>query len=37
MATDHRRELAKINRIDQLIAYLRDEMDWPIGSEDLKS
>ena len=33
MSTDHRRELAKIKRFDQLIAYLRDEMGWPIASD----
>ena len=36
MPTDHRAELAKIKRFDQLIAYLRDEMDWPIDSEDFE-
>lgn len=30
MPTDHRTALAKIKRFDQLIAYLRDEMGWPI-------
>ena len=30
MPTDHREALAKIKRFDQLIAYLRDEMGWPI-------
>lgn len=30
MPTDHRAALAKIKRFDQLIAYLRDEMGWPI-------
>jgi SOS-response transcriptional repressor LexA len=30
MSTDHRARLAKIKRFDQLIAYLRDEMGWPI-------
>jgi predicted helicase len=30
MSTDHRAALAKIKRFDQLIAYLRDEMGWPI-------
>ena len=34
MPTNHRRELAKIRRFDQLVAYLRDEMGWPIGSEN---
>ncbi len=30
MSTDHRAALANIKRFDQLIAYLRDEMGWPI-------
>jgi SOS-response transcriptional repressor LexA len=30
MPTDHRAALANIKRFDQLIAYLRDEMGWPI-------
>jgi SOS-response transcriptional repressor LexA len=30
MPTDHRAKLATIKRFDQLIAYLRDEMAWPI-------
>ena len=30
MPTDHRAMLANIKRFDQLIAYLRDEMGWPI-------
>lgn len=30
MAIDHRAKLATIKRFDQLLAYLRDEMDWPI-------
>lgn len=34
MSTNHRRELARIKRFDQLVAYLRDEMDWPIEGED---
>lgn len=34
MSTDHRAKLASIKRFDQLIAYLRDEMDWPIGQSD---
>lgn len=35
MPTDHRAKLATIKRFDQLVAYLRDEMGWPIenGSE----
>src|SRR5437016_7621191 len=32
MPTDHRAVLAKIKRFDQLIAYLRDEMGWPIAN-----
>src|SRR5207247_194712 len=33
MPTDHRAVLAKIKRFDQLIAYLRDEMGWPIRQD----
>src|SRR4051794_6109172 len=36
MPTDHRAALAKIKRFDQLIAYLRAEMAWPIGSDDFE-
>lgn len=36
MATDHRTELARIHRFDQLIRYLRDEMGWPIASDDFE-
>ncbi|MFH0351390.1 MAG: hypothetical protein ACHBMF_05605, partial [Chromatiales bacterium] len=36
MPTDHRAMLAKIKRFDQLIAYLRDEMGWPIESGDFE-
>ena len=32
MPTDHRARLATIKRFDQLIAYLRDEMGWPIDN-----
>src|SRR6476646_6780053 len=31
MPTDHRAELANIKTFPQLIAYLRDEMGWPIA------
>ena len=31
--TDHRAKLATIKRFDQLIAYLRDEMGWPIARD----
>ncbi len=30
MPTDHRAKLAAIKRFDQLIAYLRDELNWPL-------
>lgn len=33
MTTDHRTALANIRRFNQLIAYLRDEMDWPIAQD----
>ena len=33
MPTDHRAVLAAIRRFDQLIAYLRDEMGWPIAQD----
>jgi predicted helicase len=36
MGTDHRAELARIHRFDQLIRYLRDEMGWPIASDDFE-
>ncbi len=34
MLTDHRERLARIRRFDQLVAYLRDELGWPINSDD---
>lgn len=34
MPADHRARLAGIRRFDQLVAYLRDELDWPIDSDD---
>ena len=34
MPTDHRAALANIKRFDQLIAYLRDELAWPIEGDD---
>ncbi|MXY51065.1 MAG: hypothetical protein F4Y86_00840 [Gammaproteobacteria bacterium] len=37
MATDHRSKLAAIRRFDQLIAYLRDELDWPIEGGDFEA
>ncbi len=36
MPTDHRTRLANIRRFDQLVAYLRDELGWPIGSGDFE-
>jgi predicted helicase len=30
MSTDHRLKLASIKRFDQLVAYLRDELGWPL-------
>ena len=36
MATDHRSALANIKRFDQLIAYLRDEMGWPIARDSFE-
>ena len=33
MPTDHRAKLATIRRFDQLVAYLRDEMGWPIARD----
>ena len=36
MPTDHRERLAHIRRFDQLVAYLRDELDWPIVSKDFE-
>ncbi len=36
MPTDHRAALANIKRIDQLIAYLRDEMGWPIARDSFE-
>ena len=36
MPTDHRELLARIRRFDQLVAYLRDELGWPIDSDDFE-
>jgi hypothetical protein len=36
MPIDHRARLASIKRFDQLIAYLRDEMGWPIARESFE-
>ena len=37
MATDHRAELRKIRTFRSLVRYLRDEMSWPINSEDFET
>ena len=36
MPTDHRERLARIRRFDQLVAYLRDKLGWPIDSNDFE-
>ena len=36
MVTNRRERLAGIKRFDQLVAYLRDEMDWPIAGDDFE-
>ena len=36
MQTDQRERLARIRRFDQLVAYLRDELGWPIDSDDFE-
>ncbi len=36
MPVDHRAELANIKRFDQLVRYLRDQMGWPIESDDFE-
>ena len=36
MTIDHRTTLAAIRRFDQLIAFLRDDMDWPVVSDDFE-
>ena len=36
MPNDHRERLARIRRFDQLIRYLRDELNWPIDSDDFE-
>jgi len=36
MPTDHRAELANIKTFPQLIAYLRDEMGWPIARDSFE-
>ena len=36
MPTHPRERLARIRRFDQLVAYLRDELDWPISSDNFE-
>lgn len=35
-SSNHRANLASVKRLDQLIAYLRDEMGWPIGRDSFE-
>jgi hypothetical protein len=34
--SSHAEKLRNIKRFDQLVAYLRDELDWPIEKEDFE-
>ena len=36
MPTDPRERLTRIRSIDQLVAYLRDDLGWPINSDDFE-
>ena len=36
MTTDHRTKLAAVKGFGQLIEFLRDEMDWPIDTDDFE-
>ena len=36
MSTNYRDRLALIRRFDQLVAFLRDELDWPVDSDDFE-
>lgn len=36
MPTDHRTQLASIRSFGQLVAYLRDALDWPIESDNFE-
>ncbi len=36
MPTNRRERLARIRRFDQLVCYLRDELGWPIASDDFE-
>lgn len=36
MPTDHREQLAPIRSFHQLVDYLRDELSWPIDSDDFE-
>lgn len=36
MPTNQRNRLAKIRRFDQLVVYLRDELGWPINTDDFE-
>src|SRR3972149_11205665 len=37
MPTDHRAKLRKIRTFPSLVRYLRDEMGWPIDTEDFEA
>ena len=37
MAIDHRAELRNIRTFPSLIKYLRDDMDWPIQTDDFEN
>lgn len=36
MTTDHRERLARIRDFTQLVVYLRDDLGWPIGSDQFE-
>ena len=36
MPVDHREQLKSIRRFDSFVKYLREEMDWPIGSDSFE-
>ena len=36
MPTDHRESLARIRSFTQLVVYLRDDLGWPIASDDFE-
>ena len=36
MPTDHRERLSRIHSFTQLIVYLRDDLGWPIDTDDFE-